>query len=77
MTHSLGALVHPAALEAMGLSSKFAATVCSVKAEDLETAIKGLRVLDAAGTAVTLPHKVAVMQYLDEIDPMAKKIGAS
>ena len=32
--------------------------------------------LNFAGFSVTMPHKEAVIKYLDEIDPIAKKIGA-
>lgn len=32
--------------------------------------------LNFAGFSVTMPHKQAVMKYLDEIDPVAQKIGA-
>jgi 3-dehydroquinate dehydratase/shikimate dehydrogenase len=32
--------------------------------------------LNIAGFAVTMPHKVAAMQYLDETDETAKRIGA-
>ncbi|MFT3720464.1 shikimate dehydrogenase [Pseudorhodoferax sp.] len=39
-------------------------------------AVRGLRALGFAGCNVTIPHKVAVMEHLDEIDPMARQIGA-
>jgi shikimate dehydrogenase len=42
----------------------------------LSSAIEGIRGLGIAGLNVTIPHKVSVMEYLDEIDPLAKKIGA-
>jgi shikimate dehydrogenase len=44
--------------------------------DDLDTAVKGLKVLGASGFNVTIPHKTAIMPYLDKIDPLAKAIGA-
>lgn len=38
--------------------------------------ISGLRHLNFAGFAVTKPYKVEIMQYLDEIDDLAQKIGS-
>jgi shikimate dehydrogenase len=39
-------------------------------------AVKALRELNAFGFNVTMPHKMAVMEYLDEIDEAADLIGA-
>ena len=42
----------------------------------LRSAIEGVRALGMRGLNLTIPHKVAVMQYLDEIAPDAAVIGA-
>jgi len=42
----------------------------------LEDAIKGMKALSIEGLNVTVPYKVDVMEYLDEIDDMAAFIGA-
>jgi shikimate dehydrogenase len=47
-----------------------------VKSLELKKAIEGIRGLNLRGLNVTIPHKVAVMQFLDRIDPLAEKIGA-
>lgn len=47
-----------------------------VHSGDLQNAILGIRALGIRGCGVSMPHKVAVMQYLDEIDPVAQEIGA-
>lgn len=44
------------------------------KIQEIETLLKENKAL--CGLNVTLPYKVKVMKYLDEIDPAAKKIGA-
>jgi shikimate dehydrogenase len=43
---------------------------------DLEKAIRGLKALGMAGCNITIPHKVSAMQYMDWIDPLAKRMGA-
>lgn len=44
--------------------------------EQLEDAIKSLGMLGASGWNVTIPHKTAIIPFLDELDTMAKKMGA-
>ena len=39
-------------------------------------AVEALRALSIRGVNVTVPHKEAVVEYLDEVDPLAKKMGA-
>jgi len=47
-----------------------------VKPDQLEQAIAGVRGLGFKGLNVTIPHKIEVMQYLDEISEGAKAAGA-
>lgn len=47
-----------------------------VQPERLADAIKGLVALGFAGCNVTIPHKIAVMDLVDRVDPLAKRIGA-
>ncbi len=47
-----------------------------VEAENLKNAIDGVRALGIKGINVTAPHKVDVMQYLDEISDEAKQLGS-
>ncbi len=47
-----------------------------VKGEDVEAAVKGALALDVLGLNVTVPHKSAVIPFLEEIDPVAERIGA-
>ncbi len=42
----------------------------------LKEAVEGLKALQCAGFNVTIPHKTAVMEYMDELDETATQIGA-
>lgn len=47
-----------------------------VTPENLEQAIGGLRAMGFRGANLTIPHKVAVIQYLDDISDAAAMMGA-
>lgn len=71
--HSLSPLIHNAAFEATGLNYVYVA----FHVEDVKGCLAGMRCLRGfRGMSVTIPHKMAVMDYLDEIDPMARHVGA-
>ncbi|MFX1277007.1 MAG: shikimate dehydrogenase [Promethearchaeota archaeon] len=72
--HSFSPIMHNAQIQELGLDYVYIAF--DVHPDDLKAAIDGLRALDIKGMNVTIPHKEAVMKYLDEIEPMAEKIGA-
>lgn len=44
--------------------------------EQLENATNAVRALDIKGINVTAPHKVEVMQYLDEVTDTARELGS-
>ena len=71
--HSLSPLIHNAAFEAAGLNYVYIA----FRVEDVKACLTGMRALPGfRGLSVTIPHKIAVMQYLDDIDPMALNVGS-
>lgn len=74
VSHSQSPMMHNAAFAQMGLG--FAYVAFDVDPADLEDAVRGIRALGLKGINVTIPHKVAIMPMLDEIDPLAKRIGA-
>lgn len=47
-----------------------------VKPEDLERALRALPALGFKGTNLTIPHKEKAMAIVDQIDPIAQRIGA-
>ncbi len=62
------------AFQAAGLNAAYAAF--DIAPEQLGATMNGIRAMGFGGLNVTIPHKVAVMDYLDEIDPAARIIGA-
>ena len=72
--HSLSPVMHNASFQELKLD--FVYIPFRVKQNELREAILGARSLDIHGLNVTMPHKNAVMKYLDEIDPTARSIGA-
>ena len=72
--HSMSPVMHNTAFQTLGLD--YAYVPFKVKSLELRKAIEGIRGLNIRGVNVTIPHKVAVLQLLDRIDPLAEKIGA-
>lgn len=70
-----GVVIQDAAFQALGLERWHFLTV-DVDKDKLEDAINGLKAFKMRGINCTIPHKIAVMQYLDEISESAKLIGA-
>lgn len=74
VSHSVSPEMHKAAFKERGLDYVY--VPFQVKPDSLKEAISGLRALNIKGFNVTIPHKVAVMQYLDDLDPLAETLGA-
>lgn len=58
------------------LNNDYIYSAWCVEPQELRTAIEGIKALGIKGVNVTAPHKVAVMEYLDEISPQAKFLGS-
>lgn len=74
--HSLSPAMHNAAYAALGIDDEFVYVAARVDVKDIQDVVRAVRVMGIRGLTCTIPHKMAVMQYLDEIDPIAQKIGA-
>ena len=72
VAHSLSPVMHNQAFATIGYNAVYLA----FRVIDLDSAIKGIRALNFKGVSVTIPHKVAVMEYLDEVEETAATIGA-
>jgi shikimate dehydrogenase len=72
--HSLSPRIHNAALRAQGLD--FVYLAFDVEPKYLGSAVGALRALPMRGVNLTVPHKQAVLPLLDDIDPLAARVGA-
>ena len=72
--HTLSPILHNAAFQALGLDGCYLAF--DVKPSDLEKGLCGLAALGIKGFNVTIPHKEAVITFLDKVAPEAALIGA-
>ena len=74
VAHSLSPAIHNAAARALGLDLVY--VPLPVLPELVGEAVRGLAALGFLGANVTVPHKQAVMPFLDELDATALAIGA-
>ncbi|WP_196591022.1 shikimate dehydrogenase [Pectinatus frisingensis] len=72
--HSLSPVIQNTVLQSMQLD--YAYIAMKVNEKDLPIAVAGLKALHFCGFNITIPHKINIMQYLDDIDPAAQLIGA-
>lgn len=74
ITHTASPAMHNAASASLG--SDFTYIPFHVKPEQLQKAIDGLRSLNIIGVNVTIPHKEAVLPFLDKLDSSAQRARA-
>lgn len=67
-------VLQEAGFRAAGLNWRY--LTIEVRPEDLAAAMQGLRAMNMQGINLTIPHKVEVLKYLDEVSPEAALIGA-
>ena len=67
-------VIEEAAFAAAGLNWRY--ITCKVDAKDLGGAIRGMKAMNMRGVNLTMPHKIAVLEYLDELTEAAGIIGA-
>jgi shikimate dehydrogenase len=63
-----------AAFAELGLNWRY--LTIEVLPQDLAAAMQGMRAFNMRGVNLTIPHKVAVLEHLDEVKPAAALIGA-
>ncbi len=72
--HTLSPYMHNAAFKALSL--EFVYVPFKVEKEKIGEALSAMKLFSFAGANITIPHKESVIEYLDEVDEMAKRIGA-
>ena len=72
--HSRSPLMHNYWMEQQGLAGTY--VFLEIKPGELEPALRALYPLGFSGCNLTIPHKLDAMTIVDEVDDVAKKIGA-
>ncbi len=72
--HSFSPPMHNAAFRALNLDYVYVAF--DVEPSNLKKSIEGAFSLNIKGLNVTIPHKIEVMKYLNDLDEIAQLIGA-
>lgn len=72
--HSLSPVLHTWSFQRIGVPAVY--LVWEVKPEALPVFMQSVRVLPIDGASVTIPHKEAVIPYLDDLSESARRIGA-
>lgn len=70
--HSMSPVMHNSAFAAVGYNGVYMA----FNVADIEAAVNGIRALGIKGVSVTIPYKVSVIDFLDDVDELAGRIGA-
>ena len=74
VSHSFSPYIHNFLAKEYGVDLKY--TCFDVDPSKVKEALEGIKALGIIGSNVTIPHKIEVMPYLDEIDKNAAIIGA-
>ena len=74
VAHSLSPALHQPALDQLGIPAVYERW--QTTAADLVRRVEGLRDAEFLGASVTVPHKIAVKDLLDEVSPAARRAGA-
>src|SRR3990170_3894705 len=72
VSHSISPIIHNTLFKELNINGIYV----PFKVDNIGDFIREFRGLDVKGYSVTIPHKESVINHLDAIDPMAKKIGA-
>ena len=74
IAHSRSPLIHSHWIAEHGLRGAY--VPLAVNPLNLPAALAGLKALGFAGCNLTLPHKIEALPWVDEVDPLAQRIGA-
>ena len=74
VAHSFSPRMQNAALKSAGLKMQYAAF--QIRPEELAEALRLLPALNFVGVNLTIPHKIAAAGLVDELDEVARTVGA-
>jgi shikimate dehydrogenase len=72
VSHSLSPAMHNTAFSYVGHNGLYLA----FRVKDIAAAMTGIRALGIRGASITIPHKISALRAVDELDDLARKIGA-
>ena len=72
IVHSRSPIMHNAGFAATGANAVYV----PLEARDADDFVRFARRSGLAGASITTPFKVELMPYMDEIDPLARRVGA-
>jgi 3-dehydroquinate dehydratase/shikimate dehydrogenase len=70
--HSRSPAMHNAGFAALGVNAAYV----PLQTEDANDFVRFARAVNLKGASVTAPHKVAIVPYMDDVDPVARRVGA-
>jgi shikimate dehydrogenase len=77
LEHSLSPVIHEAALSASAMQGKYVLyPIPPAHTEALHQLVERIRNQEIQGLNITIPHKQAILPFLDELTPAASAIGA-
>ena len=75
IAHTASPAMHNAAFDALKMNWRYLAF--HVEPQNLRTALQGARDMGIVGINLTVPHKILALDCIDEVDPEARKLGAT
>ena len=75
LSQSLSPLLHNTGFAALGINALY--MKWEVPPEKLPAFVESVRLLNIRGCSVTIPHKVGLLPLLDEVSPLAQRVGAA
>ena len=72
LEHSLSPLMHNAVFEKINIDARYMA----IRVENVRDILAEIKKSNIHGASITIPHKTAIMEYLDEISSSSFSIGA-
>ena len=75
LAQSLSPLLHNTGFAALGIDALY--LKWEVPPDRLPAFVESVRLLNIRGCSVTIPHKVGLLPLLDEVSPLARRVGAA
>ena len=70
--HSRSPAMHNAGFAALGLNAAYV----PLETDEVGDFVRFARAVNLRGASITAPHKVSVLRYMDEVEPLARRVGA-